>query len=75
VRLIQKLEEPGSLEAHIKAVAFIREMCGTELDNRVEPDGVTGRVADRAAGVQDHLAKMVGMIYCPISSQSMDCRG
>jgi hypothetical protein len=52
VRLIRKLEEPGSLEACIKAAAFTREMCGVELDDRVEPDGVTGRVADGAAGVQ-----------------------
>jgi hypothetical protein len=52
VRLIQKLEEPGSLEACIKAVAFTREMCRAELDDGVEPDGVTGGVADGAAGAQ-----------------------
>jgi hypothetical protein len=52
MRLIQKLEEPGSLEAHIKAVAFTREMCGAELDNGVEPDCVTGGVTDGAAGAQ-----------------------
>jgi hypothetical protein len=50
VRLIQKLEEPGSLEARIKAAAFTREMCGVELDDGVEPDGVTGRVTVGAAG-------------------------
>jgi hypothetical protein len=52
VRLIQKLEEPGSLEACIKAAAFTREMCRAELDDRVEPDCVTGGVTDGAAGVQ-----------------------
>jgi hypothetical protein len=45
-----KIRGARGLEAHIKAVAFTREMCGVELDVRVKPDGVTGRVTDGAAG-------------------------
>jgi hypothetical protein len=40
----------------MNAAAFTREMCEVELDDGVEPDSVAGRVADGAAGAQNHRA-------------------